>query len=101
MPGIHLEKIAGIRTIDGNGPLRLLDICSGRRRLSARTRRNELARREAADQSPPQSAKSPGNPGSYRLAERLRRIARLGGGADEIRTHDLCSAIAALSQLSY
>ncbi len=23
------------------------------------------------------------------------------GGADEIRTHDLCSAIAALSQLSY
>ena len=67
---MHLKKIARIRTIDGNGRLRLLEIYSGRRRLSARTRRNELARREAADQRPPQSAKSLGNPRSCRLGRK-------------------------------
>ena len=77
---MHLKKIARIRTIDGNGRLRLLEIYSGRRRLSARTRRNELARREAADQRPPQSAKSLGNPRSCRLGESLPRIARVRGG---------------------
>lgn len=32
---------------------------------------------------------------------RHRRVGTKSGGDDEIRTHDLCSAIAALSQLSY
>lgn len=31
----------------------------------------------------------------------MKQIAILNGGDNGIRTHDLCSAIAALSQLSY
>ncbi len=39
---------------------------------------------------------------SLQATPSMRRLALdLNGGANEIRTHDLCSAIAALSQLSY
>jgi len=96
--GSHSKRIACDSVNDGSR-LRLLEIFSGRRRLSARTRRNELARREAANQRPPQSAKSPGNPGSYRLAERLRRIARLGGGGRQSRRTGLHRGVSLITPL--
>src|SRR5271156_2259949 len=89
MPGVHLPE----------SPSRETEIC--RQRLSAE-RALTLPQRPSINGLRPKSlAKNRGYVGLFPTLGYSGSSGRLPGGAEGIRTPDLCSAIAALSHLSY
>ena len=72
-----------------------------RERPAAETRRNARAWPQESSRRPKPRPVTHGNLGLIDLRGNHRRSRGLPGGAGGIRTPDLCSAIAALSHLSY